>query len=110
MQVLYSKTHLDEKFPDVALTKVFSHLFLKVLSQVLILAQLHHDVKLVTRLERIIKSDDVLILQLIHQESLTKCLIPLLAAHPTKINLLEHVNLPVFLFDDFVDHSEGALS
>ena len=62
MQVLYSEAHFNEELPNLALAQVFAHLALQVLTQVLVLAQLHHDVELVASLERIIEAHDEWIL------------------------------------------------
>ena len=62
MQVLYAQAHLNEELPNLALAQVFAHLALQVLTQILILTQLHHDVELVASLERIIEAHDEWIL------------------------------------------------
>lgn len=62
VQVLQPKGHFNEELPNSTLSQMLSHLAFEILAQVLILAKLHHYVELVTRLERIIEADDVIVL------------------------------------------------
>ena len=67
VQVLQTECHLYEELPDLAFSQVFAHLLLKELPQVLIFAKFHHDIQFVPRLERIIESDYMLMLQFVHE-------------------------------------------
>ena len=62
VQVLQTEGHLNEELPYLTLAQVLTHLLLQKLAQVLILAQFHHYVQLVTRLELVIEADHVLVL------------------------------------------------
>jgi len=61
VQVLNTKTHFDEKLPNLAFPEMLAHLSLQVLSQVLVLANLHDDVELVAGLKRVVKVNNVFI-------------------------------------------------
>lgn len=97
MQVLHAEAHLDKELPYLALTQVFAHLSLQVLTQIAILAQFHHNVQFVPGLKRIIKSDDVRIVQLVHKERLSKRFLLLLTSHAGEVYLLHDVHSTVFL-------------
>ena len=109
MQILHSKTHLDEEFPNLTFAKVFSHLTLQVLTKVTVLAELHHNVELVPSLERVIEFDDELVIQLVHKEGFAKRFLLLLSAHPAEVDLLHHIHSAILLGNDAIDYAEGAL-
>ena len=109
VQVLDSKTHLNEEAPNLLFWQVSPHLLLKKNSQITVLAKLHDYVKFVLILERIHKFDNILVPQFVHQQSFAQRLLALGPAHPAEINLLEDVDLPVLLPPDFINDAEGAL-
>ena len=106
VQILQAEGHLDKEFPNLAFSQVLAHLALQELAQVLILTQLHHNVQLVTRLERIVETNHVLVVQFIHQVGLADRLHFLLLAHSGKIYLLEHVDGRVLLSDNAINDTK----
>ena len=89
---------------------MLAHLSLQVLSQVLVLTYLHDDVELVAGLKRVVKVDDVFVVQLVHQKGLAQGLLFLLTTHSTEVNLLHNIDLAILFGDHLVNDTERALA
>lgn len=89
---------------------MFAHLFLQILAQITIFAKLHHNIKFISRLKRLVETDDMLVVQFFHKQALLERFLLLLAAHTTKIYLFYYVDSLVFLGDDSVDDSKRPMA